>query len=242
METKRNWSMEKHSMQKPYFTLKYHLYCQCYWLDVGVFSPFPQHFSTKKNIHNSKLRRLESWLKRMNILFIKVHFIQKLPTCWTKARWEHRKKLCIYNQFPGSWKSEMFNKVVRKDCRHLCNRFTSGPQAFRKILDSRKTLAESTEKCHVLVLHLYHETFYQATHAEVSTVKLKNNIPNSSRSWWQGNRKVNKLGRGPLGVPISGLMNNSWCFGWQNLANDSRQVCWGISLIVQTMKDSRGSA
>lgn len=121
---------------------------------VGVFSPSSQHFITKKNIHNSKLRRLESWLKRMNILFIKVHFIRKLPTCWTKARWGHRKKLCIYNQFPGSWKSEIFNKVVRKDCRHLCNRFTSGPQAFRKILDSRKTLAESTEKCHVLVLHL----------------------------------------------------------------------------------------
>lgn len=67
----------------------------------------------------------------------------------------------------------MFNKVVRKDCRHLYNHFTSGPQAFRKILDSRKNLARSMEKCHVSVFRLYHKTFHQATHTKGSTAQLK---------------------------------------------------------------------
>lgn len=43
---------------------------------VGAFSPFPQDSTTKKNIPNSKLRRSESELKRMNIPFIEVHLLQ----------------------------------------------------------------------------------------------------------------------------------------------------------------------
>ena len=86
-------------------------------------------------------------------------------------------------------RSEMFNKVVRKDCRLLCNHLTSGPQAFRKTLDSRKKLAWSMEKFHIFVLCLYHETFHQATHTGRSTVKQKINESNLSKSWQQGNIK-----------------------------------------------------
>lgn len=88
-----------------------------------------------------------------------------LSTCWTQARWNTERSSVSTTNFQESKRSsEIFHKTVRKDCRHLCNHFTSGPQAFRKILDSRNKLAQGMEKSLVLVLCLYHETAPSNTH------------------------------------------------------------------------------
>lgn len=49
-----------------------------------------------------------------------------------------------------------------------------------------------------------------------------------------------KPGRENVGVPISGLMSNSYCFSWPNLRNDSRDAYWEFSSLEQKMKDNRG--
>lgn len=50
-----------------------------------------------------------------------------------------------------------------------------------------------------------------------------------------------KLGWGNVGVPISGLVNNSYCFHWPKVRNDSRDAYWEFSPLEQKMKDNRGS-
>lgn len=42
-------------------------------------------------------------------------------------------------------------------------------------------------------------------------------------------------------VPISGLVNNSYCFNWPNVRNDSRDAYWEFSPLEQKMEDNRGS-
>lgn len=36
-----------------------------------------------------------------------------------------------------------------------------------------------------------------------------------------------------MGVPISGRVNNSYCFNWPNVRNDSRDAYWEFSPLEQ---------
>lgn len=100
-------------------------------------------------------------------------------------------------------KSEMFNKAVRKDCRHVCNHFTSGPQAFMKALDSGKKLAQSVKKCHALVLvsrNISPCNTQRNQHSKVNS-NNNNNIPNWLRSWGKEEERKSKT-KQLLGFPI----------------------------------------
>lgn len=195
-DNKRNWSLEKYTMKKPCFTFKEPLYCQ----HILLLEHFLLYRNTLLQRRTLIIQNLGGWKaswKEWISSFSNFVLYRGVPTCWTKAKWEHRKQLCTTTNFQESERSEMFNKIS-KDGKHLCNRFTSGPQAFRKILHLRSQHeAWRNATCYYPACTIRHSTKQQTQKA---AVKWKDNESKLSERRWQGSIKGKiKLGAGEPG-------------------------------------------